>query len=162
MFKRNLSTYKFPLILFLSIIIGSIIGIIMKEDAKYLEPIGQIFINMLFVIVVPLVFSTIASSIAHMESLKRLGKIFKYMIIIFIFTSLIASVFMMLGVLIFPPTGNIIANFDYTKETIYYISKKYNVVPDVAKIYIENQNAKVAIMLSWFFIDDIIILWGGI
>ena len=28
--------------------------------------------------------------------------------------------------------------FDYTKETIYYISRKYNVVPDVAKIYIEN------------------------
>ena len=28
--------------------------------------------------------------------------------------------------------------FDYTKETIYYISKKYNVVPDIAKIYIEN------------------------
>ena len=28
--------------------------------------------------------------------------------------------------------------FDYTKETIYYVSKKYNVVPDVAKIYIEN------------------------
>lgn len=28
--------------------------------------------------------------------------------------------------------------FDYTKETIYYISKNYNVVSDVAKIYIEN------------------------
>lgn len=28
--------------------------------------------------------------------------------------------------------------FDYTKETIYYVSKKYNVVPDIAKIYIEN------------------------
>ena len=28
--------------------------------------------------------------------------------------------------------------FDYTKETIFYVSKKYNVVSDVAKIYIEN------------------------
>lgn len=28
--------------------------------------------------------------------------------------------------------------FDYTKETIYYVSKKYKVVPDIAKIYIEN------------------------
>ncbi len=28
--------------------------------------------------------------------------------------------------------------FDYTKETIYYVSKNYNAVPDVAKIYIEN------------------------
>ena len=28
--------------------------------------------------------------------------------------------------------------FDYNKETIYYVSKKYNVVQDVAKVYIEN------------------------
>lgn len=28
--------------------------------------------------------------------------------------------------------------FDYTNETIYYVSKKYNVIYDVAKIYIDN------------------------
>lgn len=28
--------------------------------------------------------------------------------------------------------------FDYDKETIYYVSKKYNVIPNIAKIYIEN------------------------
>lgn len=28
--------------------------------------------------------------------------------------------------------------FDYSKETIYYVSKKYNVIKDVAEIYIDN------------------------
>ena len=99
---------------------GSIIGGTFKSSAKILEPLGQIFINMLFVIVIPLVFFTISSSIANMGSLKRLGKIFKYMFVIFIITSFIASVFMLLGVLIFKPTGTIISNLEYTKESISF------------------------------------------
>ncbi len=110
--------YRFPIILLLSIILGSIIGSIMGSDAKVLEPFGQVFINMLFVIVIPLVFSTIAGSVASMKSIKRLGKILRYMLLIFIITSFISSVFMLLGVLIFKPTGSIITDLEYTKESI--------------------------------------------
>lgn len=122
MFKKIFKNYRFPIILLISIIIGSIIGIIFKDKANVLEPLGQVFINMLFVIVIPLVFTTISSSIANMGSLKRLGKIFKNMIFIFIITSLIASVFMLIGVLIFKPTG-IIENGEYVKESIDLGSK---------------------------------------
>ncbi len=122
MFKKIFKNYRFPIILLISIIIGSIIGIIFKDKANVLEPLGQVFINMLFVIVVPLVFTTISSSIANMGSLKRLGKIFKNMIFIFIITSLIASVFMLIGVLIFKPTG-IVENGEYVKESIDLGSK---------------------------------------
>lgn len=120
MFDKIFKNYRFPIILFISIIIGSIIGIIFKSSAKVLEPLGQIFINMLFVVVIPLVFFTISSSIANMGSLKRLGKIFKYMFAIFTITSFIASVFMLLGVLIFKPTGTIMTNLEYTKESINF------------------------------------------
>lgn len=115
--------YKFPIILFISIIIGSTIGFIFGQKANVLQPIGQIYVNMLFIIVIPLVFTTISSSVSSMSSLKRLGKIFKYMFIIFILTSLIASVFMLLGVLIFKPSGNIITDVEYTKESIDIGSK---------------------------------------
>lgn len=118
MLYRVWKNYRFPIILFISIIIGSIIGIIMGEDAKILEPFGQVFINMLFVLVIPLVFSTISGSIANMGSLKRLGKIFKYMFVVFVITSLIASVFMLLGVLIFKPIGGVLESYEYTKENI--------------------------------------------
>lgn len=107
MFKKVLKNYKFPLILLCSIIIGSIIGIILKEDAIVLKPFGTVFINLLYTIVVPLVFFTISSSISSIKSFKKLGKIFIIMLIVFIITSTISSIFMLLGVKLFDPVGGI-------------------------------------------------------
>ena len=107
MFKRIWKNYKFPIILLLSIVVGCIIGIIFKEDSLILKPLGTIFINMLYVIVVPLVFFTISSSISNINSFKKLGKIFRIMFIVFIITSGIAALFMLVGVKIVDPVGNI-------------------------------------------------------
>ena len=106
MFKRILKNYKFPIILLVSIIIGCIIGIIFKEDSIVLKPFGTIFINMLYVIVVPLVFFTISSSISSIKNFNKLSKIFKTMFIIFILTSTIASLFMLIGVKLVNPVSN--------------------------------------------------------
>lgn len=105
--KRVLKNYKFPIILLTSIIIGCIIGVIFKEDAINLKPFGTVFINMLYTIVIPLVFFTISSSISKIKNYKKLGKIFLYMFIIFIITSAIAALFMLIGVKIVDPVGNI-------------------------------------------------------
>lgn len=105
--KKILKNYKFPIILLISIIIGCILGIILKDNAIYLKPLGTIFINMLYTVVVPLVFFTISASISKIKSYKKLGKIFKYMFIIFILTSAISAVFMLIGVVIVNPVGNI-------------------------------------------------------
>ena len=123
-FKNIFKNYRFPIVLILSIIIGSSIGIIFGNDATVLKPIGQIFVNLLYTIVVPLVFFTISSSVANMINLKRLGKIFKYMLIVFILTSLIASIFMLIILLFINPIGNNTINFSsYSKETINIGSK---------------------------------------
>lgn len=98
--KKFWKNYRFPLILLFSIAIGSVIGIIFQEDALVLKPFGDIFLNLLYTIVVPLVFFTISSSIANMVNLKRLGKILKHVFFVFIVTSLLAGV-VMLGVLFF-------------------------------------------------------------
>ena len=124
MFKRIWKNYRFLGLLLLSIIIGCILGIILKEDAVYLKPIGTIFINMLYVVVVPLVFFTISSSISNIKSFKKLGKIFRVMFIVFMITSMVASLFMLLGVKIFDPVGNInLVLSAGTKETIDIGSK---------------------------------------
>ena len=54
--KKILKNYKSTLILILAIIIGAVVGLIFKEDAKVLSPLGDIFINLLLVVIVPLVF----------------------------------------------------------------------------------------------------------
>lgn len=117
--KKFFKNYKFPLLLLISIIIGSIIGLVFKEDAIKLKPVGTIFINMLYTVVVPLVFFTISSSISKIKNYKKLGKIFIYMFLIFLLTGLISSVFILIGIKIFNPVGSInIALTEGIKESI--------------------------------------------
>lgn len=88
--KKFLSNYKTTIILLVAIIVGAIVGIIFQEKATILQPLGDIFLNLLFVIIVPLIFLTITTSIAKMENPKRLGKIMVTIIAVFVVTSLIA------------------------------------------------------------------------
>ena len=88
--KKFLSNYKTTIILLVAIIVGAIVGIIFQEKATILKPLGDIFLNLLLVIVVPLIFLTITTSISKMQSPKRLGKIIFTIIGVFVFTSIIA------------------------------------------------------------------------
>ena len=88
--KGLFKNYKQTIILVASIIVGAIVGIIFKEDAKVLSPFGDIFINLMFIAIVPLVFLTITTSISKMGSGKRLGKVLGTIVAAFIVTSIIA------------------------------------------------------------------------
>ncbi len=89
--KKLWKNYKSTIILLLSIIIGTIIGLIFKEKACVLSPLGDIFLNLMFVVIVPLIFLTITSSIIKMENPKRLGKIMITILIVFAVMSIIAA-----------------------------------------------------------------------
>lgn len=99
--------YKFPLILLGSIILGSIIGLLAGEKATILKPLGDIFLNLMFTIVVPLVFLTITSAVSEMIDMKRLGKIIGTMLLVFIITGIIASFIMIGTVKVFPPAQGV-------------------------------------------------------
>ena len=63
-----LKSYRFPIILLGAIALGCVIGAVMGERALILKPLGDLFINAMFMVVVPLVFSTICSAVASMSS----------------------------------------------------------------------------------------------
>lgn len=113
--------YWFPISILLSIIIGSLWGSYLGERASVLKPIGDIFLNLMFTIVVPLVFFTISSSIASMIDLKRLGKIMGYSLIVFTITCIIASVVMLVSVKLVNPLGSNSVLIDAT-ETVKSLS----------------------------------------
>ncbi len=94
--KKFIKNYKSTIILLASIIIGAIIGLIFEEKTKVLSPFGDLFINLLLTIIVPLIFLTITTSIGKMKQPKRLGKILGSIIFVFIITSLV-SVFIGIG-----------------------------------------------------------------
>ena len=88
--KNFFKTYKSTIILLAAIIVGAIIGIVFGEKAAVLSPLGDIFLNLLFVAIIPLIFVSITVSISKMKQPKRLGKIMLTIVGVFIFTSLVA------------------------------------------------------------------------
>jgi len=102
-----LKSYGFSIILIISIIIGSFLGIIYKKDAIAFKPFGDIFLNLLFTVIVPLVFFSISSAVAGMTNIRRLGKIMGSMILVFVVTGLIASAVMVIGVVLYPPAAGV-------------------------------------------------------
>jgi len=102
-FPPFLTSYGFSIILIFSLFIGAFLGIVFKQNAAVLKPLGDIFLNLLFTTIVPLVFFSISSAIAAMTNMRRLGKILSAMILVFVITGLIASLVMMIGVILYPP-----------------------------------------------------------
>ena len=90
--KKIIKNYKQSIILIGSLIIGTIVGLVFKEKATVLEPLGTLFINMLLVVVVPLIFLSITTSIGKIDKPKRVGKILRSIIIAFVFTSLVSVI----------------------------------------------------------------------
>ena len=94
--QKKKSSYRYPIILLVSVIAGGVLGAILGEKATVVEPIGKLFINMLFTLITPLVFFSIASAISVFKNLKRLGKMLGSVIGVFVGTGAIASIFMLI------------------------------------------------------------------
>ena len=97
--------YGFLLFMLIGIVAGCIVGALWP-DATCLEPLGTVFINLMFCVVVPMVFCSIASAIANMKSVKRAGKIMGVTVLTFFVTAAIAAVIMYVVARIFPVVNN--------------------------------------------------------
>ncbi len=89
--KEILKNYKSTIILISAIIVGVIVGLIFGSDAGVLKPFGDLFLNLLLMVIVPLIFITITTSICKMESPKRLKKIISRIFIAFVIVSTISA-----------------------------------------------------------------------
>lgn len=96
-----IQSYGFILSMLIAIIGGCAVGAVWP-GAKKLEPLGTVFINAMFCVVVPMVFVSISSAIANMQNLKRAGKIIGTTMVTFLTTAAIAAVLMYVVVRLFP------------------------------------------------------------
>lgn len=78
-------------------------GQIVGAGASVLEPLGTVFVNLMFCIVVPMVFCSICGAIANMDSVGKAGKIMGVTLLIFFVTAAVAAVLMYAVVRIVPP-----------------------------------------------------------
>ena len=98
-----LKNYRFLGIMTGAMLLGCVAGAAAPGFASAISPLGTVFINMMLCIVVPLVFSSIAGSIANMKSRRRAGKILGTTLVIFVATGAIAAAIMFVLMKIFPP-----------------------------------------------------------
>ena len=101
--KNFFKNYGFLITMLVGIVAGCIVGAVWP-GATALEPLGTVFINLMFCVVVPMVFCSIASAIANMNSVGRAGKVLGSTVVTFLVTAAIASVLMYIVVRIFPLT----------------------------------------------------------
>jgi Na+/H+-dicarboxylate symporter len=99
--------YWFSTILLASVLLGGVIGVVLGPKASILKPFGDLFINLLFMIIVPMVFFSIASAIASMGEMKRLGKIIGSIVLVFFATAAIAAALGLIVTLLMNPTEGI-------------------------------------------------------
>ena len=97
--------YQMPILLLGGIAIGAILGIVAPEFGKKLKPLGDIFLNLMFTIVVPLVFASIASAVGAMANMKRLGKILGSTVATFLVTGAFAGICVLIWVNLFSPSA---------------------------------------------------------
>ncbi len=85
--------YWFLFTMLIGIVAGCVVGFLWP-GATALEPLGTLFINMMFCVVVPMVFCSIASAIANMKNARRAGKLLGTTVVTFLVTAAIAAVIM--------------------------------------------------------------------
>lgn len=105
--KTVWENYRFSVILIISIAIGSFIGLVFGDRAVILKPFGDIFLNLMFTAVTPLVFVTIASAVGSMVNMRRLGRILGNMLLVFVITGLFAAVLIIFVVSVYPPAEGV-------------------------------------------------------
>lgn len=94
--------YLFPCLLLASILLGGLTGIFNPTLSLQLKPLGDLFLNLLFTIIVPLIFFSVTAAIAKSGNTEKLGKLFFYMLAVFLFTGLVAAIFSLICVIAFP------------------------------------------------------------
>ncbi len=104
--KSIWKSYRFPIILVIGIVVGGLLGVTLGEKATVLKPLGDIFLNLMFTIVVPMVFVSITTAVGNMVNMKRLGKILGNLVLTFIVTGLFAAALVLTVVNIWPPAAN--------------------------------------------------------
>ena len=100
--KRFLKNYGFIISMLIGIFGGCMVGLFWPQFAGNLEPLGTLFTNMMFCLVVPMVFCSICSAIANMPSAKKAGKVMGVTLATFFTTAGIASVLFYVIIRVFP------------------------------------------------------------
>ena len=147
--KNAIKNYKSSFYLIISIIVGAIVGIVFKEKTNYIKPLGDLFINLLSCLIIPIIFLNISISTGKINKPKRISKILISTFFIFFLTSIISF---LIGIIVSNITP-LVKNINYTYsinnlEKINFLEKFVNTlsVPNISDLL--NINNMIALIVA--------------
>jgi Na+/H+-dicarboxylate symporter len=124
--------------IFICIVAGIILGIVLGDKVTVIKPIGDIFIRLLLMLIVPLTLLTLISGITKLDGLKSLRSLGGLTILYYALSSLFASaVGMSIALLLQPGKGVVIDGSETAEMTLQEFSFVDNLVQWIPKNPIE-------------------------
>jgi Na+/H+-dicarboxylate symporter len=87
----SLKNYRTSILLLLGLLAGGILGVVLGENAHVLRAPGTLFLNLVFVLVVPLVFFSVSNAIVVMRRSGVMGKVLGTAMSVFLVMSVVAG-----------------------------------------------------------------------
>lgn len=125
---------------FIGLVLGVGLGVALKEDAVYLKPLGDIFIRLIKMIIVPLIFFAIVGGMTSSRDTKAINTISLKAIAAYVMTTLVAiSIGLGVGNL-FKPGAGVMLHLTDTRQILnngeHWVTKTLgillNIIPDNA------------------------------
>ena len=143
--------YFFPILLIFSLLLGGIFGFFFHEQALKIKFLGEIFLNLIFSTIVPLIFFSVSVALPKMGSWKKISKIFACIFFIFILTGSTASILILITVKYFSMIQHISVPMDISAANpVIFTNKLVQIftVPEFLKLF-SHQNMFALIIFSF-------------
>ena len=130
--------------IFVMLIIGAVAGYFFGPAVTVVKPIGDLFLRLLKMLIVPLVFFTLVSGVTKMDSPGSLKKIGGFVVAFYLFSSLVAAFFGVMTALIIRPGLGLEGILGANAADV--VAKKYSLVDTVLNWIPTNPVASMANM----------------
>lgn len=125
--KKIWSSYKSSFILLGCMVLGGVVGAFWGPGASVLTPWANIFLNLLYCVVVPMIFVSLVSAIAGMQNMRKLGKLLAVLLVLFLITGIVCSAYMVGFSALFDPAKNTDMT-QFTQETVDLSGTKLDIL----------------------------------
>lgn len=112
--SKVLENYKPTILLVIGLLLGALVGAFFPTAVPYIKPAGDIFLNLLFILIVPLVFFSISTAIYNLKQRQMVGRVLGVTMVVFIVLGLIAGILTYLGCIAFNPLDSTIPQWSNT------------------------------------------------
>ncbi len=119
----------------IGLVVGLAIGLISPKAASFISPLGDIFLRMLKMLIVPLVFFSITSGVCKMGDVKQLRSVGLRFVLYIILTSGLCAMF---GVVVGLVTNIGAGTTEFLDETAEVASSTYNFIDNVISWFPDN------------------------